>query len=401
MDVRDTNDGYSRISEQRRLLDGSVQAPSTRQESDHGKLSVRQHWGMVLALVLLTVGDSVLGAKLFWVYEPGLANFLNQATGAVYIITSTIHRAALGFWAKRSGDVKEYSTKPPVPYYMLILIGVLNGTGNFFQAIGQTHVSGTTQTIVMLIGIPLVMLLTAVFLRKRPTKLAAVGAYFIFAGTVVALLPSLIPSYSHGSGGGDAVQVFWYSEVIFLLGQVFFASEKVVEEASFNKWSQLDVLRMFQWTMVVQTILYFAYYPIQTFSAFGGLNLSDLPGVIRDGVLCTGAGAPKESDLGPCTWKNPVIFFCYCAVDYCCYGMQLYVIQKGGANLVVLATGLSLPLSNLSFNLPFNSEGFNTPFQAPNLVGLIFAIVGFVIYQKYGETRIRRESDRHEDDLDY
>lgn len=99
---------------------------------------------------------------------------------------------------------------------------------------------------------------------------------------------------------------------------------------------------------------------------------------------------PWNKDLGAtCSWKNGVMFFCYCAVDYCCYGMQLYVIQKGSANLVVLATGLALPLANLSFNLPIHFAGFSTPFEVTNLVGLVCALVGFVVYQKYGETRIK------------
>ena len=33
--------------------------------------------------------------------------------------------------------------------------------------------------------------------------------------------------------------------------------------------------------------------------------------------------------------KIPVLFFTYCAVDYSCYAMGLYVIQRGGANLMV------------------------------------------------------------------
>ena len=40
-----------------------------------------------------------------------------------------------------------------------------------------------------------------------------------------------------------------------------------------------------------------------------------------------------------CAFKIPLLFFVYCAVDYSCYAMGLYVIQRGGANLMVLTTG--------------------------------------------------------------
>jgi hypothetical protein len=49
------------------------------------------------------------------------------------------------------------------------------------------------------------------------------------------------------------------------------------------------------------------------------------------------------------SWHNPFLFFTYTDIDYCCYVYGLYVIQKGGANLMVLASTIALPLSKLTF----------------------------------------------------
>lgn len=107
------------------------------------------------------------------------------------------------------------------------------------------------------------------------------------------------------------------------------------------------------------------YYPIQTFKAFGGLELHTIPSVILDGTLCTfgvtrleGLGPDGEqafSDVNPdgCNWSFPLLFFSYCAVDYCTYAMGLYVIQRGGANLMILASAISLPLTQLTLCVGF------------------------------------------------
>jgi hypothetical protein len=153
---------------------------------------------------------------------------------------------------------------------------------------------------------------------------------------VIAAWPAL--THEKDEGGGEGVQTYWYSVLIMLLAQLFYASEKVLEESSFRKYAKIDVLKMFQWTMIVQFFLYFFYYPLQAVPAFGGIDFYDIPFVIRDGLLCT-VGMPPISDNPNrplCTWRNPFLFFAYSAVDYCQYGLMLYVIQKGGANLFVL-----------------------------------------------------------------
>eukprot|EP01051_Picozoa_sp_SAG22_P014532 SAG22_NODE_1776_length_3607_cov_2.601482_1_plen_263_part_10 len=248
---------------------------------------------------------------------------------------------------------------------------------------------------------------------KRPSLVASSGAVLILLGTLVSAAPQLLPSVfpapvpaaPGGGGGGDASgsggaappgappAVYWYSVVIFFSAQLFLSSEKVFEEMTFHKYT-IDIFYMFFWTLVTQVTLGWIYYPIQTFKAFGGLDLSSIPYVIIDGTLCT-FGITSNHGLGPtaietfesvnpggeCGMSFPLLFFSYCTIDYCCYAMGLYVIQRGGANLMILASAISLPLTQLVLCMPFMGS-FTQTFVFTDAAALALCLSGFAIYQK-------------------
>ena len=87
-------------------------------------------------------------------------------------------------------------------------------------------------------------------------------------------------------------------------------------------------------------------YPLQTLPALGGVHLGDLPALLTNGTLCTlGQG-------GTCHAGHAVAFWSYCSVDFWCYFFGLYVIQRGGASLQVLASAIALPLQQLVLTSP-------------------------------------------------
>ena len=77
------------------------------------------------------------------------------------------------------------------------------------------------------------------------------------------------------------------------------------------------------------------------------------------------------------------MFFTYCAVDYCCYAMGLYVIQRGGAALMVLASAISLPLSQIVFCIPFLLGCLTQKFLPTDAIALVLCLSGFVVYQRF------------------
>ena len=55
-------------------------------------LPVHQHWKMLLLLIVLTIFDTLFCSVLLFYYSDTYANYINQATGTMYIMMSTAHR---------------------------------------------------------------------------------------------------------------------------------------------------------------------------------------------------------------------------------------------------------------------------------------------------------------------
>lgn len=118
------------------------------------------------------------------------------------------------------------SDKPQPPYRTLVLIGCMNGLGNFCAAVGQVHTVGTSQALLQLVGIPFVLGLAWIFLQQRPSLIATICAVAIIGGTALSAVP-------HATADAGSL---WYSVVLFFTAQVFFSGEKVYEEATFGKY---------------------------------------------------------------------------------------------------------------------------------------------------------------------
>ena len=109
------------------------------------------------ALIVLTVADTVLCTVNLYYYTDTYAQYFNQGTGAVYIVVS-VPIVLYNRWKKNrriaqreqsqlqgllpgskrgGGGGDADGERPGPPLWILIAIGALNGTGNFFNAIGR------------------------------------------------------------------------------------------------------------------------------------------------------------------------------------------------------------------------------------------------------------------------
>lgn len=136
------------------------------------------------------------------------------------------------------------------------------------MAIAQPHTPGLTQSILNLLGIPLVLLFVWMFLRRAPSGLAAAGAALIIVGTATSALRA-VPGVIHEKDDSAPIKAEWWAVISYAIAQLFLSGEKVFEEHTFTKFRSLDPLVMFAWTLTTQFILGWALLPVQTVPALG------------------------------------------------------------------------------------------------------------------------------------
>ena len=348
----------------------------------------RYYLALVL-LVFLNVADAVLVVLLFDVWGERYSLFINQGTAFVYIVWSA---CALLLNRQRcfTGGARALT---------LIAIGLMNGSGNFFMAISQPHTPGLSQTLLNLLGVPLVLSLSWLFLGRRPSLTAGLGAALIVGGTASSSLRDLLlqPSgnISNADSGaevvtavvadgspGSPIVVYGWAIALFAVAQLFLAGEKVYEEHTFrDSQHAVHPMQMFFWTLVTQFSLGWALYPLQTLKALGGVDLDQLPQLLANGTACAVGYRLSPDGGGGCGVQHTALFWTYCAVDFWCYFFGLWVIQRGGATLMVLASAIALPLQQLVLCTPALVGKWSEHFFVGDAIALVLTLVGFGVYQ--------------------
>ena len=221
------------------------------------------YWGSLVLLVALNVADADLQVVTWDVWGDRYTLFLNQGTAAVYIVMSSCALLARHFGG--SIEARNDASRRRAPWYILVAIGLLNGSANFFMAISLPHTPGLTQTLLNLLGVPLVLILSWLFLRRHPSLVATIGAALIVAGTASSSLRSVWSSSSSSSSDAPPppVVTLWWAVASFTCAQLFLAGEKVFEHVSFERYASLHPMVMFSWTLCTQFLLGWAVYPIQ------------------------------------------------------------------------------------------------------------------------------------------
>ena len=361
-----------------RVDDASISASSVSTQKRDASAGA----GVFALLIALTVGDIVLGAILFDRFGEMYAQYLNLATAACYCVAST----AAVLWRRAPRRA---------PARLLVVIGVLNGGGNFLQAVGQPHTPGITQSLLSAtLSVPLVLSLSLLFLGKRPSRTAAGAAALVVAGAACSAFRSrlgasraLIDAGGEDDGGAGGIVVEWYAVALFAVAQLVFSAERVLEESVFARALEgLDATTMFCWTMWVQFVLYLPLLPSQQLPALGGLTPPQILPVERDGLWCTlgrTAATPAGLDLPGCDLVNTALFFAYVAVDGCCYCYGLYVIKRYGASAMVVAGSVALPLQQVVFCAPFLvGRRYAESLYGADVAALALVLAGFVGFHR-------------------
>ena len=110
-------------------------------DGQQNTMSPREQAILLALLVVLTVADTVLCTVNLYYYTDTYAQYFNQGTGAVYILVSIPivlyqrcrRRRQQGAGQLQLAGLLPKEEKPGPPLWILIAIGAMNGTGNFFN----------------------------------------------------------------------------------------------------------------------------------------------------------------------------------------------------------------------------------------------------------------------------
>ena len=107
----------------------------------------------------------------------------------------------------------------------------------------------------------------------------------IFAGAIVAVLPSLL----HGEGG-SMVNARWYACVIYFSSNIPMAASAVFKESEFKKQRPVKVWVLCFWVAVYQFLISWVFAPIIAVPFIGGSEegrpISTIPNQLVEGANC-------------------------------------------------------------------------------------------------------------------
>ena len=259
------------------------------------------------------------------------------------------------------------------PQRKFALMGLMDAVAGLCSSLGGAFTSGQTQVILNQFNIPVTMLLSRYFLASRYTLAQYIGAGLIVAGSLLAAAPS-----TGGSDGAGSSTTLWYGSLIVLLSCLPNSCSNCYKEHNF-KVDGLDVYYLTTFVSVWQVLLGFVFCPILSLPGLGGLSLSDIPHNFAAGWSCFVGEYVEGFD---CHLSPPpsAMLLLYVAVNFVLNVLLLLITKHGSALLLVIASAISMPFTNLVFTseLVMGREAERWSWWTGG--GLAVVVVGFLLY---------------------
>lgn len=220
------------------------------------------------------------------------------------------------------------------------------------------------------------MLLSRSFLSSNYTLTQYVGAGLIVAGSLLAAVPSTASSDS--SAEGSSSSTLWYGPIILLLSCAPSSLSNVYKEHNF-KVDGLDVYFLTTSVSVYQVLLGFLFCPILSLPGLGGLSLYDIPNNFAQGWSCFVGDyvAGFDCHLSPPPY---VMLLLYVVVNFAYNVLLLLICKHGSALLLVIASAISLPFTNVVFTSRLFMGREAEQWSWWTGAGLLVVVVGFLLY---------------------
>jgi drug/metabolite transporter (DMT)-like permease len=128
--------------------------------------------------------------------------------------------------------------------------------------------------------IPVTLLLSYLFLGQKFSWAQGSGAAMIFLGAAVAVIPSF------GKKGGATQQTTVTGSLLFFSSIIPGAFSNVYKEYAFKTSVHTDIYYLTTCVSTIQVLFGFAFLPLLSFRAFGGVPFSEMASQLVYGWRC-------------------------------------------------------------------------------------------------------------------
>eukprot|EP00760_Papus_ankaliazontas_P028081 PhM_4_TR3520/c0_g1_i1/m.16868 len=309
-----------------------------------------------------------------------------------FILWSTVIPFLIAFWIaflvlRAVGRIKKEECH--LPWNVCIPIGTFTALNGFFMLFANPHVPGTLQALLgpAIVTIPMTMVLSFFYLRKRFNKFQLISCTVIFVGLVISILPDLKKDNFSNVPKNKIPQIVW--DLIFFLGSAPLSMATVLQENVFVGKSETSVCYMMAMILIPQTIVLFAVAPFDFIPEFGSSTTSNFLQHQLEGMKCGLLGDGSGVVDGPCPQCRcdiaPTMYWLFVLGYLMANFSNVGVVKNGSATLLFIVISVTAPLTTIVFSLDFAMR----PFVAERhddtiwiaLVIILFGVMGYMVFE--------------------
>ena len=250
------------------------------------------------------------------------------------------------------------------PQRRFAAMGALDTLAGFMVLMGGAHISGPSQVLLSQGAIPVTMVVTSVWLKRRYNPVQYVGAAAIIVGVVLSMLQSFLVDTKAESAekAAGAATVLW--ALLYFSNNFPQAVSSVYKEISFRSVA-IGALYMNAFVSLYQFLLGFPLAPVA--ALVQDISLRDIPEHMAQGAGCLFAGT------------HLVALYITFNVAYNIF--LVLVLKYGSAALMFIATAVIIPLANILYTFPGIMGDNARPLSVYDIIGLLVILLGISLYR--------------------
>ncbi|KAL6058090.1 hypothetical protein QOT17_015069 [Balamuthia mandrillaris] len=229
------------------------------------------------------------------------------------------------------------------------------------------HVSGSLQSILAQVSLPLTGLGARFFGEERFGFWKVLGGSVVFSGTALAVLPPVF----HSSAGN------WIWVLVYFLSNFPLAVQAVWQEVLFMRY-HVGELHAVVWTSIYCALGMVLCFPLDMVPFLGGLDVSGLMDNQRDAFLCFFGVEPLVPQCRKGAWGSVIIFTAFYFVNS--YLLALVISHEGATFQGVVGT-LITPATSIYYAIPFIARSEYERLTWYVIVGLVLILAGMFLYK--------------------